>query len=279
VLRPSRDAVWFVIDKDTTEVVTPFWAPFAATALRRLPEPASSTAPPAPLACLARAYAAKPVHEGGAWSLVLPEGTKIPLDDGKTKTPEERIDAPDVDDVFAIPYTAGPIRAVTKVEEDPGRARIEPLFRATYGATPADVSAALVTVNVRGLSLRVHRKAEGPLRRVAARLDKAVRTEPSLDRFFRTSGGTFNARTIAGTERASAHSWGIAIDLDPSLSDYWRNTPPGRPVTWTNRVPQPIVDAFEAEGFAWGGRWYHYDTMHFEYRPELFDEACRARSP
>jgi D-alanyl-D-alanine carboxypeptidase len=22
-------------------------------------------------------------------------------------------------------------------------------------------------------------------------------------------------------------------------------------------------------GFIWGGKWYHYDTMHFEYRPEL----------
>ena len=39
---------------------------------------------------------------------------------------------------------------------------------------------------------------------------------------------------------------------------------------WRNRFPQAIVDAFEAEGFIWGGRWYHYDTMHFEYRPELF---------
>jgi hypothetical protein len=27
---------------------------------------------------------------------------------------------------------------------------------------------------------------------------------------------------------------------------------------------------FEAERFIWGGKWYHYDTMHFEYRPELF---------
>ena len=32
----------------------------------------------------------------------------------------------------------------------------------------------------------------------------------------------------------------------------------------------------EAEGFIWGGRWYHYDTMHFEYRPELLDDACYA---
>ena len=42
-----------------------------------------------------------------------------------------------------------------------------------------------------------------------------------------------------------------------------------RAITWKNRYPQAIVDAFEAEGFIWGGRWYHYDTMHFEYRPEL----------
>jgi len=23
----------------------------------------------------------------------------------------------------------------------------------------------------------------------------------------------------------------------------------------------------------WGGKWYHYDTMHFEYRPEILMNA------
>jgi hypothetical protein len=87
-------------------------------------------------------------------------------------------------------------------------------------------------------------------------------------------GGTVNARNIAGTDRPSAHSWGIAIDLAPDLSDYWRWRH-GAAISWRNRMPQAIVDAFEAEGFIWGGRWYHYDTMHFEYRPELLDRACR----
>jgi hypothetical protein len=32
---------------------------------------------------------------------------------------------------------------------------------------------------------------------------------------------------------------------------------------------QEIVDIFERHGFIWGGKWYHFDTMHFEYRPEL----------
>jgi hypothetical protein len=98
-----------------------------------------------------------------------------------------------------------------------------------------------------------------------------VTADPSLRRFFAHPGGTFVWRPIAGTDRQSAHSYGVALDLDPTLGDYWRNSSPPR---WRNRVPQALVDAFEAEGFAWGGRWFHYDTMHFEWRPEL--AACRA---
>ena len=29
------------------------------------------------------------------------------------------------------------------------------------------------------------------------------------------------------------------------------------------------VGLSEKHGFIWGGKWYHYDTMHFEYRPEI----------
>jgi hypothetical protein len=25
----------------------------------------------------------------------------------------------------------------------------------------------------------------------------------------------------------------------------------------------------EKHGFIWGGKWYHFDTMHLEHRPEL----------
>jgi hypothetical protein len=34
-------------------------------------------------------------------------------------------------------------------------------------------------------------------------------------------------------------------------------------------MPPEIVAIFERHGFIWGGKWRHYDTMHFEYRPEL----------
>jgi hypothetical protein len=35
------------------------------------------------------------------------------------------------------------------------------------------------------------------------------------------------------------------------------------------RIPPEIVAGFERHGFIWGGRWAHFDTMHFKYRPEL----------
>jgi peptidoglycan LD-endopeptidase CwlK len=38
---------------------------------------------------------------------------------------------------------------------------------------------------------------------------------------------------------------------------------------YQNKIPIEIVKIFEANGFIWGGKWWHYDTMHFEYRPEL----------
>src|SRR5205823_2405812 len=128
-----------------------------------------------------------------------------------------------------------------------------------------------------GHRVRFHKRAAPSLLRVAAKIDVLLHADPSLARFFHELGGTFNPRMIAGTDRSSAQSWGIAIDIDTSLADYWRNAGPGKPIVWRNRVPQTIVDAFESEQFVWGGRWFHYDTMHFEYRPEQSDARCRAR--
>jgi hypothetical protein len=90
----------------------------------------------------------------------------------------------------------------------------------------------------------------------------------------RPIGGTLQWRRIARSRQLSAHAFGIAIDLNVALGHYWRWQRPKLPLKWKNRVPQAIVDAFEAEGFIWGGRWQHYDTMHFEYRPELFAPEC-----
>jgi hypothetical protein len=226
---------------------------------------------PLPLECVARHYRVRPALEEGGWVAVLPDGKRIPFDDGKAKSFDERLESPDVEDLFSIPYRIGAIRDVRDENDDPGRIRIEAILAATYGGD--HVAAEQIRVRFLGMPVRVHRLMAPALARVAARLEEARNHDRSLDPFLRRLSGGFAQRKIAGTDRTSAHAFGIAIDLDKSMSDYWRWQK--KPFRWRNRIPQAIVDAFEAEGFIWGGRWYHYDTMHFEYRPELLDERCR----
>lgn len=70
--------------------------------------------------------------------------------------------------------------------------------------------------------------------------------------------GAYNCRPIAGTSRASNHSWGLAIDLN------WDDNPQG---AWTHSVIPPKVVAMWIDcGFGWGGFYKGTpDLMHFEY--------------
>jgi D-alanyl-D-alanine carboxypeptidase len=58
-------------------------------------------------------------------------------------------------------------------------------------------------------------------------------------------------------------------------SHYWLRAKPGAGgrIVYKNEIPWEIVRIFEAHGFIGGGKWYYYDTMHFEYRPELIGAA------
>ncbi len=228
--------------------------------------------PPAPLRCLVRYYAGQAQHRDGRWLLLLPGGQAIPYDDGRKKTFDEQLEAPDVKDAFSQRYHKGAIHPVTVENEDPGRIRLDPLFAASYGRSHDAVD--VVRVPFLDQHLSVNRKVAPAFARVAERLSALLKQDPGLSPFLQKLGGTFVWRRIAGTDRQSAHSYWVSLDINVELSHYWRWQRPPQPLHWQNRVPQAIVDAFEAEGFIWGGRWYHYDTMHFEYRPELLDPSC-----
>lgn len=240
--------------------------------------PVDSAAPPAALACFADHHGGVVTRdEGGGWGLAVNGGRLVvPWDDGQRKTLDDRLEKPDVEDILALGYPRGPIGPVVVVDFDPGRVRHEGVLRARYGKDAAAVRAALVDVDFVGQRVRVHRLVAPALARVAARLVEQVRANPSLRAFVVGGlGGTVQWRNIAGTNRLSTHAFGTAIDLVVSQSDYWRwQRAADGTIAWRNRIPAAIVEAFEAEGFAWGGRWFHYDTMHFEYRPELFDPRC-----
>ena len=237
---------------------------------------------PAGLRCLPTWYAGAVTRSSdGGWGLQLDSGVYLAWENGGTVDggDPESLEVSSLADIYRPPYHVGPIAPIDTsdagVIEDPGRARVEQLFLATYGATRQEVQQHLGSVRFMGLRYGFHERAAGALNRVVARLVEAVQGKKYLAPFLQDIGGTFIWRRIARSRNLSTHAFGIAIDVNVDRSNYWRWTFKGQPMIWKNRIPQEIVDAFEAEGFIWGGRWAHYDTMHFEYRPELTSTLCQ----
>ena len=115
----------------------------------------------------------------------------------------------------------------------------------------------------------------GVAERLAAVSRELDQLPEAFAKFLQPTSGAYNCRKIAGADRASAHGYGIAIDINAGHGDYWRwsKSDPNGHYVYRNRVPYEIVEIFERHGFIWGGKWYHFDTMHFEYRPELLSPA------
>ena len=68
-------------------------------------------------------------------------------------------------------------------------------------------------------------------------------------------GGCFNIRKSRSDDRWSVHSWGMAIDINPT------ENPLGSP----GKLSPGLVMCFTDEGFIWGGSWKVPDPMHFQY--------------
>ncbi|HZX59685.1 MAG TPA: M15 family metallopeptidase [Mucilaginibacter sp.] len=207
--------------------------------------------------------------------LIFKDGSKLLWDDGiKNKSYQALLDNPDVKDMFIQQYEKGQIKGPTK-NVDPGRIRYEPFFKKIYGSTKSEVEKNLVTITwcpkLVGQKITVT-KVNGVDKKLIE-ISKDLDEHPELKKYLTNIGGTFAWRNIAGTHRHSMHSFGMTIDLNTQYSDYWQWTckcnNENAELKYQNRIPQVIVDIFEKHGFIWGGKWYHYDTMHFEYRPEL----------
>jgi hypothetical protein len=213
-------------------------------------------------------------------ALVWKDGTRMRIDDGKgAKAIEAMLDDPDLKDMFLMRYPAGEKGLAPEVNFDPGRVRYLPLFKKMYGEcrtagfmANADNVVWLPSKDGKNVKFTKINGAAAALQKVADELDKLP--DPLL-KYLRPIEGTYNCRPVAGTSRQSPHGFGIAIDIAGAHSHYWRWSKPdadGR-YPYRNEIPWEIVRIFEKHGFIWGGKWYHYDTMHFEYRPEIIATA------
>jgi D-alanyl-D-alanine carboxypeptidase len=206
--------------------------------------------------------------------LIWRDGTRMPVDDGlRDKSTQEQLRHGSILDQLRVSYPAGaPLLPAPR--QDPGRVRNRAFFDKMYGDCRAgEVTPKVVPVvwlpNTWGHVVQIT-SINGVDRQLAA-VSSELDALPAEDkRYLYPLGGTYVCRHVADTGQTSMHGWGAAIDLNPALSDYWLwHQAAGDVPVYVNRLPPEIVAIFERHGFIWGGRWAHFDTMHFEYRPEL----------
>lgn len=230
----------------------------------------------------ARLVGAYPDHLAGVErnELIWKDGTRMPIDDGIAgKDFQTRLNNADLEDQFYVAYPKGNTGTPPPELSDPGRVRYEPFFRKMYGdcKQPGFSSKYLADVvwlpTKWGRKIRVS-KINGIDKKLQAVSNELDKLDGRFTKYMKPIGGTFACRTIAGTNRRSMHAYATAVDIAVKYAHYWRwaaGGPSVKPV-WRNRIPLEIVRVFERHGFIWGGKWYHYDTMHFEYRPELLTD-------
>lgn len=121
-----------------------------------------------------------------------------------------------------------------------------------------------------------------PLAQVERDLHEAARRDARVAEWMAELDITYSfvSRKIAGSPTRSQHGWGLAVDFVPDSYEgrhvYWRWSRVFDREGWDEipleerwSPPRPVIEAFERQGFVWGGKWAHFDVIHFEYRPEI----------
>ena len=140
----------------------------------------------------------------------------------------------------------------------------------------------IVVVNFLGKQAKIHSLIQEKLVNVETQIREEIKDDPQIQTWINNLEPIegYNWRNIADTQSRSLHSYGIAIDLLPKKlgrqQTYWLWTSQYRDDWWNvsynerYHPPAAVIRAFESNGFIWGGKWPLFDTMHFEYRPEVF---------
>lgn len=137
------------------------------------------------------------------------------------------------------------------------------------------------TIRFLGKPVNVHYLIMENLALVEEQILAAAKADPHIQSWVSSintlEGWTW--RDIAQTQSRSFHAYGLAVDLLPKSlggrETYWlwaaRKKPEWWNISYNERYhpPAAVIKAFETYGFVWGGKWLFFDTMHFEYRPEI----------
>jgi len=166
--------------------------------------------------------------------------------------------------------------------------RQNPLKRSNFflddlwqAASRTEIENNLVRITFLGKQIKIHKLIQNKVASVETQIITIASNNPQVQTWIDTLGDLegYGWRNIAGTQSRSYHSYGLAVDLLPKslgrLQTYWLWTSQYREDWWNvsynerYHPPAEVIKAFETNGFIWGGKWPLFDTMHFEYRPEV----------
>jgi hypothetical protein len=161
--------------------------------------------------------------------------------------------------------------------------RRSPVFFDTLWQASSRAEADQRTKSIRflGKTVTVHYLILEELSLVEFEIQNAAKTDPAVQAWINSihTAGGWMWRDIANTQSRSFHAYGLAIDLLPrslgGKETYWLDASRKRSDWWNisynerYHPPITVIKAFEKYGFIWGGKWLFFDTMHFEYRPEI----------
>jgi hypothetical protein len=213
--------------------------------------------------------------DGQSIYVVMNSGDKIVYDDLKIKNFDEKLANADIQDMMEIDYPLHSIDTLMDENCDPGRIRCYQFLHAVYGSSRGDIEANLINVDLGtgSSAFNGQNSAADALAEVFSSLSRLLKSEPEVYGFVYPLSGTYNYRVIAGTGQLSPHAFAIAIDLKRDDCDYWQWANKEQGQGRLDEYPPSLVDLFECHGFIWGGKWSHFDFLHYEYRPELIAKA------
>lgn len=207
--------------------------------------------------------------------LIMKSGKKIIYDDKRKKSHEEKLANPDLQDMLEQDYPLDKGTEIMDRSFDPGRARHYELLNEIYGNSKQSIEKNLINLKYGYTNYQFNskNKANTSLEAALKELMPLAKSRGDIGSILYPASGTYNYRVISGTGRLSPHSYGIAIDLKSDKRDYWKWSSEKQGKERLSDYPKELVEAFEKNNFVWGGKWGHFDILHFEYRPEIILKA------
>lgn len=203
--------------------------------------------------------------------VVMKSGKKLRYDDKTHKNSENKLTNPDLQDTLEQIYPLTVVKNIMEENFDPGRCRSYELLSEVYGSSKETIESKLTKVNLgyHNYQFNNSSNASSSLQVIMKQLIPLSQSNINVRKCLFPCSGTFNYRLISGTNRLSPHAFGIAIDLASDKRDYWKWASKAEGEKRLVSYSSELVEIFEKNGFIWGGKWSHFDILHFEYRPEI----------